>query len=99
MGKLTRLQNNFAHDILIPVVDKDGALPAYDICRLGIDSQPELGAHHTGHSYRRAHPEFSSGFDDSYRAGKETAIQEFEGRLLMLWIGFQNPKFCIRANI
>jgi hypothetical protein len=84
MGKLTRLQNNFAHNILIPVVDKDGALPAYDICRLGIDSQPELGAHHTGHSYWRAHPEFSSWFDNSYRAGKEMAIQEFEGRLLTL---------------
>ena len=72
MGKLTRLQKNVAHNILVPVVDKDGALPAHDICRLRIDSQTELGAHHTGYSYWRAHPEFSGGFDNSYRGGKET---------------------------
>ena len=99
MGKLTCVQKDFADNILIPVVDKDGAFPAYHICGLGIDSQPELRTHHSGHGYWRAHPEFSGGFDNSYRAGKETAIQEFEGRFLMLWLGLQNPKLSFRADI
>jgi hypothetical protein len=66
MCKLTWLQNNLAHNILIPVVDEDGAFPTYHIRGVAIDSQPELRADHAGHSYGRPHAKVSGRSNNLY---------------------------------
>jgi hypothetical protein len=70
VGKLAGVQKDFADNILIPVVDKDGALSANHICGLGIDSKPKLRAHDASYSYWRPHPKCPRRFDNPYGAGK-----------------------------